>query len=228
MKLSLYRGTRDVLPQLLNHRKLNPAVYGLASYYALSHEAAEFYAQGGSSDCPVVVNYELEVPNLLIITPEEWAETNVISNARKARSITRDLQEKLKLEVKELAPYHLAEAAHKAGYDAVLLKGDFEGGAQLVIPDNDLMPHVLSYSFKLSTRLLGTTKEENHVEQLIEVLAAKNIKANLDGYKINLNLSSQQLSEIKDLLEFIEYYKHQNLYSIDYAKLDVEHYEDEY
>lgn len=222
--MKIYRGTRDFLPHHLNHRKLKDAVYGEATYFALSFEDALRYSGGGHGYCAVVTTYEINLSNILTISSQDWNDVSCISNASEARGISSELQKKLNLSTANLAPKNLSKIISENKFDAALLKGKFEGGEQLILPPNEIEPVIVEYEVFLGFSMLGRNKDNTQVELFIHALLKKDIKAMDNGYQIIFKLSPLKLKEITPLLEFLEYCRHHSFLSVDYEKCSTEEY----
>lgn len=225
--MRVYRGTRDILPHELNHRRLSPAVYGTATYYALHESDGFHYAQGGYSECQVVTTYELSLNNVLTITDQDWSEIGVFSDAKKPIPISTRMQELLDYQQKELSPVNLAKVAQQSGYQAVLLQGVIEGGSQLVIPENEVRPEVVSYQIKMAKELCGHSKEQDSANQFIELLEQQGVSLQVSNYYLEFTLTPTQLNNLIPIFEFLKTTRRKSFYSVNFMAQTVEPYEDE-
>lgn len=225
--MKLYRGTRDIFPHELDHRKLSSGVYGIATYFALTKEDAEFYAQGGLSNCQVIAEYEINPTSMKIleIHSSQWNKINSIIDAKKPQQIDLKLKTDLALNEAELSPIKLVESALKNGYDAIVLKGNIEGREQLILPDNSFIIGVTGFSIKLNTSNLGNSKDQNQVNQFIEALNVHGINVSKENHYLLFHVSVNQLKEISSLLDFLHYTKYKSYLSVDFLKQEIEHYE---
>ena len=223
--MKFYRGTRDILPQYLNHRKLRDAVYGEATYFALNFEDARRYSSGGYGFCAIVVTYEIDLKNTLYIADNDWEDISCISNASKPRMISDSLKLQLKLQENQLKPKDLSVIASNAQYDSVILKGNFEGGEQLILPKNDTDPSPIAFDIFIGLELLGRNSEGTQKELFIEALSNFGIKASDEYYMIHIAVTAIQLQKILPLMNFLEYCRSTSFRSIDYNNLTAEEFD---
>jgi hypothetical protein len=225
--MRVYRGTRDILPHDLDHRRLSPAVYGTATYYALHESDGHHYSQGGYSECQVVVTYDLPVKNVLTITDQDWDEIGVISDAKKPLAISKKLQDHLEYQLPELIPVNLAKVAHQSGFDAVVLQGVIEGGQQVVVPENEIVPQVVSMQVKMAKDLCGYNKAKDTTTQFIKILELEGIVVTESHYYLEFTLTPGQVARLAPVFEFLKTTKRKHFYAVDFTSLKIEPYEDD-
>lgn len=225
--MKVYRGTRDVLPHELDHRKISPAVFGEATYFALTASAAEFYAQGGFSNCAVVTTYELPAGNFLLIQAHEWSKIHCVADAKIALPINPSLQEKLDYQNPQLAPVHLAKVIKQSGFDGAILQGSIEGGEQIVLPDNSIHPTVLSYQVKLAKSMLGHSKVGDVVTDFKHLLNNQDIALTEDSYYFFFNLTPSQLINLTPTFELMKVLKDRYFYQINILTGEIIRYDDD-
>lgn len=225
--MRVYRGTRDILPHELDHRRLSPAVYGTATYYAIHESDGHHYAQGGYSECQVVATYELPLSNVLTITDQDWQDIGVVSDAKKPLAISAKLQTLLDYQIKELIPVNLAKVAHQSGYQAVILQGVIEGGEQVVVPENEVMPEMISLQVKMAKELCGRGKAQDAALQFMNVLDKHGVSFQESHYYLEFFLTPQQLVALTPVFEFLKTTRRKSFYSVSFDSLTVEPYEDE-
>lgn len=223
--MRVFRGTRDILPHEVDHRRVSPAVYGAATYFALHESDGFHYAQGGYGDCQVVVTYNLPVTKVLQITDRDWEKIGVVSDAKKPLAISHRFQELLDYQERILSPVNLAKVAKQSGFEAVVLTGHIEGGEQVVVPENEVLPEVLSYKVKMSKELCGHNKQEDTVSQFLKKLNEVGVVAAESNYYLEFSLTPSQLASLTPVFEFLKTTRRRSFYGVDFNNLSVEPYD---
>lgn len=226
--MKVFRGTRDILPQDLNHRRLTPAVYGIATYFAINESDGFHYALGGFGDCQVVTTYNLPINKIITITDQDWWNIGSLSDPKKPLQISTKIQELLEYQNHELVPVNLSKVTAQSGFEAAILTGVIEGGEQVVVPENEVTPEVISYHVKLAKSFCGRSTNQNSVKSFRQVLEDNHVLVQESQYYLEFTLTPNQLRILNPVLEFLKITKDRNCFSIDFHSLTIEPYPDEY
>jgi hypothetical protein len=175
----------------------------------------------------VVVTYDLPLTNFITITDQDWQKIGVVSDAKKPLSISARVQELLDYQVPELSPVNLAKVIQQSGLQAAVLTGSIEGGPQVVVPENEVQPTVISYQIKMAKELCGHSKTQDSVSQFLLRLQAVGVVVQESHYYLEFTLTPNQLLDLIPVWEFLKTTKRRSFYAVDFNKLTVEPYEDE-
>ena len=131
--MELFRATKDISPAEINHRWVGDAVYGKGTYFALKREVAERYLTP-SSKVKVLFHYNCEPKNTLVLSSEDIPRLkHFVSD--ETLTVTDSFARKLNKDTTEIQSPDLCNLAQEAGYDSIILRGEVEGGEQLIIPE---------------------------------------------------------------------------------------------
>lgn len=224
--MKVYRGTRDFLPHLLDHRRISPAVFGEATYFALDEQGARFYSQGGYSLCQVVTHYQISLNNVLEISSHQWENIGSFNDSKKPLKINKDLQEKLDYQNDHLSPIMLSKVLYQSGFDGAILTGNIEGGPQVVIPPNNIPIEVLGFDIILAKTMLGKTKNNYHIQDFVSLLKSYDIIVQETDCYLNFFIDYNKFQKLKSIFEFVEQISQNYFYSIDFKSLKCEFYDE--
>ena len=225
--MKVFRGTRDISPAEIDHRKISLGVFGSATYFATNLSDAIMYSGGGYGDCKIVSHYELSERDLLVIEEGEF-DVKIVVDAKEYRRINSKLQDKIDYQNSELAPVNLAKISIQSGYSGVWLKGFVEGGEQVVIPEESTTSiSLLKMDISLSKRILGSSRIKNPISEFIQIIESMGILVIEEDYYIKFSLTPKQSEETEKYFDFIfNKIRGRSFYSIDFSLLQVEEYEE--
>lgn len=226
--MMLYRGTRNILPHKIDHKYLGDGIYGRGTYLALHVSDAQMYAGVGFEDLSVITSYTVDLNNFLTINSSDWEDIKNVSQSENPLKISSLLQEKLDYQNSYLAPVNLSKVVSQGGFEGVVLQGSIEGGEQVLIPQTSALIIVpKSFHVDMSIDYLGYTKDNSHREVFVNKINSSGAKCVINGSRIIINATIEQMRVLKELFTFIEdRCKHQDLYSIDFESLKVEPYDE--
>ena len=225
--MKVFRGTRDISPAEIDHRRISQGVFGSATYFATNLSDAVMYSGGGYGDCKVVCHYELPDQDLLVIEEGEF-DVKLVVDAKESRRINSKLKEKIDYQNSEIAPVNLAKISLQSGYTGVWLKGFVEGGEQVVIPEgSNSSISLLKMDISLSKRILGSSKIKNPITEFIQIMESIGIVVIEEDYYLKFSLNPKQSAEIEKYFNFIfNKLRGRSFYSINFNLLQVEEYEE--
>ena len=194
--MHFFRGTKNIRPALLDHRKISNNFFGIGSYYALTFEAAERY---GSGRLQVVTKYEIEPMNSLSISNHDIKNLDHFLPTDRL-GCTADLQKQMNLKEPYFIADQICNLASVAGFDSILVRGRVEGGEQLIIPaQSPLQVTPLGFSVRFfifnpdfASALVSYLKDEWNVG--VE---------NYHGYH-SFYVDKNRLEDLESLLDFLE------------------------
>ena len=119
-KVTLYRGTKDILPSKIDHDRINnKGLWGPGTYLSPDPKVAAWYAFKDPEKFGVLVKYEVtNVKILKLKTPSDFVydEKGILFGGK--IKLTKKGSSKLGLSG-ELEPEGMVEIARNAGYDAI-------------------------------------------------------------------------------------------------------------
>jgi len=131
-KFNVYRGTSGIAPKSIKPKFDGDGHFGRGTYFAITEENARSYMD---SDNPptVLTEYSVMLKAPLILINRDDQKSALFNTAKALDLKQLGLAEKFKAKKLERTE-DLGQAALKAGYDGIVMKGMIEGGDQLLLP----------------------------------------------------------------------------------------------
>jgi hypothetical protein len=221
--MRIYRGTKDVFPSEIDHKRIADAVYGRGTYFGLSREVAERYLSPSSKMIQVLFHYDCNPKKTLRLNTNDVPKlNNFVSD--ESLAVTEVFLEKIKLKESNFYSPQLCSLAVASGYDAIVLHGQVEGGEQLIIPEDSqlevipILAEVCFSCFSEPIRIQAQEHLENDLGLKTNVVSSSNLL---------IAVSPHDLMKINDLLKFISELRNGFIYRVDFKKRAYELYEDD-
>lgn len=197
----IFRGVKDVWPSQVSHRYEGDGIFGKGTYYALSENVAEEYANGGIGLTPysrfaLIFGYKVRAKNPLKLTPD--IVQGLTSGSTSLRF--KDGSAEQFGFPSSMSREQLSSAARESGYDCIVFTSEdgmyngIDGEEQMLIPKGSLLqPKVVWMD------VLFNDEDDDLAEEIAEALGG-----DISSDSNNLKVTGIPLSKIKALTKMLE------------------------